>query len=72
MIDVGLKLAFYRKKLRFSQKEIAEKANISQTYLSQIEHGERMPSIEVLLNLCQVLGLELKLSKVKRSYKKRI
>ena len=36
-IQIGLKIAYYRKKNGLTQEQLAEKANISPGYLSQIE-----------------------------------
>jgi transcriptional regulator with XRE-family HTH domain len=40
-----------RRKKGFSQQELADKANISRTYLSQIESGGCNPTIELLENI---------------------
>lgn len=48
--NVGLKLV--RKRRGYNQKEVSNGAGLSQTYLSQIECGERSPSSEMLDRLC--------------------
>ena len=40
-----------RKKKNISQGELANKLNISQTYLSQIESDKKIPSMDLLQNL---------------------
>jgi len=44
-----------RIKKNVSQNEMAKKANITQTFLSLIEHGKRIPSREVLQRIAKVL-----------------
>lgn len=45
-----------RKNLK--QYELAEKAGISNTYLSDMENGRTTPSIKTLKKLAKVLGIE--------------
>ncbi len=40
-----------------TQKELAEKAGITQEYLSAIERGSRVPSLEVFLLLAKALEI---------------
>ena len=44
-----------REQLGISQKELAERAKISQSFLSDIEQGRCKPSIDTALRLAQVL-----------------
>ena len=37
-----------------SQKEIAEKLNISESNITNWKNGENLPSVEVLFNLCKL------------------
>ena len=39
-----------------SQKEIAEKLNISESNITNWKKGENLPSVEVLFNLCKLLN----------------
>jgi transcriptional regulator with XRE-family HTH domain len=39
-----------------SQEDLAGKANLDRTYISMLERGKRMPSIEVVRKLAQALG----------------
>ena len=39
-----------------SQKEIAEKLNISESNITNWKNGENLPSVEVLFNLCKLLN----------------
>ena len=44
-----------RRNARFSLRELAEKAGVSNPYLSQIERGLRKPSAEVLAQIANAL-----------------
>lgn len=48
------KLTKFRKENGFSQKQIAEKLNLSPSVISAYEKGERTPSVEVLLSLSYI------------------
>jgi transcriptional regulator with XRE-family HTH domain len=39
-----------------SQTELAEKAKITQTFLSLVEHGVRVPSYDVLHRIAEIIG----------------
>jgi transcriptional regulator with XRE-family HTH domain len=56
---IGLRLRSRRIALKMSQEEVAFKADISPTYLSQVEAGSRNPSLEALFNLANALTIEL-------------
>ena len=57
---IGLRIAFYRKQRGLTQKALAEKANLSTSYLSKIESsGTDMTfSMLSLFHLADALGLE--------------
>jgi transcriptional regulator with XRE-family HTH domain len=57
---VGLNLQELRKAKRLSREELAHRARIHQTYLSDLERGKRNPSVLVLDRLAQ--GLEVDVS----------
>lgn len=46
-----------REQLGLSQKELAEKAKISQSFLCDIEQGRCKPSIDTAIKLAQVLDV---------------
>jgi len=48
-MSFGTKVAEERKKLEISQKELAEKVDISPQYLNDIEHGKRNPDSDTLI-----------------------
>ena len=46
-----------REQLGISQKELAERAKISQSFLCDIENGRCKPSIDTAIKLAQVLDV---------------
>jgi len=57
--SLGKAVRFYRKQRRLSQAELAEKADISITFLSKIERGIKFPTSETLSGLANGLGVEV-------------
>ncbi len=61
MKNLGLNIAFYRKKKGFSQIKLAELVNISRTHMSRIETADCAVSLEVLFDICHALDIEPKI-----------
>ena len=59
-IEVGLNIAFYRKRAGMTQDVLAEKAGISRSHLSAIEAPNiiRPFSMEMLFNIARSLNVE--------------
>jgi len=53
--EVGKRIAQRRKEMGFKQFEVNEKADLSDKYLSNIELGKSIMSIETLMKLCTAL-----------------
>ena len=61
MLELGELIRSKRRLLRLSQREVAKKANISRSYVSELESGtRRTDSLDVLLNLSNALDLPMK------------
>jgi transcriptional regulator with XRE-family HTH domain len=58
---IGESIKNRRKELRITQPHLAELAQISVNTLYKIERGQGNPSLKVLNQLADVLGMELKL-----------
>lgn len=60
LINLGYAIAYYRKRKRLSQEEMAEKLAISRQHLGAIEapNMHRGLSIELLFRIADVLELE--------------
>lgn len=56
-MNIGQALLKARKDNGFRQKQVCNKVGISQTYLSQIETGRKIPSIDVINVLTEEYGL---------------
>ena len=48
-----------RKKLRLTQKKLAERVGLSAQHISRIERGELDIKLSTLMALCRELGLEI-------------
>ena len=56
---LGKNIKFFRLRRQFSQADLAEKANISITFLSSIERGNNYPQAGTLCNIVNALGIEV-------------
>ena len=54
---VGGNVRRYRKAACLSQEDVAHKAGLDRTYLSDIERGVANPSVNVLLGVAMVCGV---------------
>ena len=52
-----MKLGEIRAKKKLSQRALAERAKMSQTYLCNVEMGKADPSLSTLKRLAQALGV---------------
>ena len=57
--SVGKNIKFFRFRRQLSQADLAEKAKISITSLSDIERGNNFPQAKTLCNLAQALDVEV-------------
>ena len=55
----GKKIRDARKSMKLTQFELAEKINVSQNFLGDIERGLKLPSVPKLIVLSNVLNLSL-------------
>ena len=53
---LGKVISSLRQSAGLSQEELAERASIHRTYVSQIERGLKSPTIAILLKLSKALG----------------
>ncbi|GMB01664.1 helix-turn-helix transcriptional regulator [Pelosinus sp. IPA-1] len=52
-------LANFRKEKGWSQKELSDKAGVSQTYISELEAGKKQPTVLIAQKLATALGITL-------------
>ena len=55
--EIGRRIAGKRRKLLLTQAEVEAKADLSPRYLSNIERGRSIPSIDVLMQIADVLHM---------------
>lgn len=61
--EIGINIKKARKDKRLTQKELSEKVDISRNYISDIECGRYIPSVEKLLLISTVLEIDLNIFK---------
>jgi transcriptional regulator with XRE-family HTH domain len=57
-MNLGALLRQKRKERKLTLKVVAEKAGISEGFLSQIENDVNSPSVDTLVNICSAIGME--------------
>jgi transcriptional regulator with XRE-family HTH domain len=58
-VNLGSLLRRRRKEKKLTLKEVAEKSNLSEGFLSQIENNVKTPSVPNLVKVCDALGTEM-------------
>jgi len=58
IMDIGPYIRAARLRAHLSQEELAARAGINRTYLSQLENGRSSPTLEVLAKIALALGME--------------
>ena len=58
--EIGLKIAYYRKKKEYTQAQLAEKVGISTNYLGMIERGNKGKSFSLGTLFLIAQALEVK------------
>ena len=53
------KLKKIREQKKLSQSELAEKANVSQSMVAQIERGTKSPTVNLTIELAKALDVEV-------------
>jgi len=56
-LEIGSKLREIRISRNMSQKELAEKVNLTSGFISQMENNQIVPSITSFIQICEVLGV---------------
>lgn len=57
MVSLGENIKKYRQAKRLTQIQLAEQANMSRSYLADVERNRYNPSVETLTTLARVLGV---------------
>lgn len=61
--EVGKIVRHARENEKITQKKLAERIDISRNYISDIECGRYVPSVETLISIANVLNIDLNLLK---------
>ena len=56
-IMLGQRISHYRRERRLTQEQLAERADLSHSFLGHIERGSRIPSLETVLRLYRALDV---------------
>ena len=56
---LGKNIKFFRYRMEYSQADLAEKADISITFLSNIERGLKYPKPDILSQIANGLGIKV-------------
>ncbi len=59
-MEVGKRIAFFRSSKGYSVNKLANLSGVSQSYLREIELGNKNPTVDFLSVLCDTLGTTLK------------
>lgn len=57
---IGLNICYYRKFRCMTQIELAEQIEVSSNFLSQVERGSKYLSLDKLIKVAEVLGVDAK------------
>jgi transcriptional regulator with XRE-family HTH domain len=55
---LGEELRKARHAAGLTQEELSFRANVHRTYISQLEHDKKSPTVDVLFRLCDALGTQ--------------
>jgi transcriptional regulator with XRE-family HTH domain len=58
-IHIGEKILKKRREMGLTQSELARRAGIAQSTLSNIEKGKKRPQFDTMSAICRVLGLSI-------------
>lgn len=56
-VDIGTKIKDIRTKMGINQKELAEKVDLTPSFISQLENNQISPSLNSFLQICDALGV---------------
>lgn len=58
-MDIGKRITFYRTTKNYTVNKLANLSGISQSYLRDVELGNKNPTVETLSYVCDALGISL-------------
>ena len=57
--QLGMRIRFLRKRLGWSQEDLALEASVNKNYISDLENGRRNPSLDILERIAKALNITL-------------
>ena len=57
--QLGMRIRFLRKRLGWSQEDLALEANVNKNYICDLENGRRNPSLDILEIISYAFGISL-------------
>ena len=58
---IGERIRIYRNRLKLNQEELAEKAGLHNTYIGQLERGEKNATLESIEKVAKALDIPLEI-----------
>jgi transcriptional regulator with XRE-family HTH domain len=58
-MTLGSLLRRYRKEKKLTLKAVAEKAGVSEGFMSQVENNVKSPSLDTLMRICEAMHLDI-------------
>ena len=57
---IGEAIRRFRKRVKLSQEELAEKSDLHPVYVGELERGEEAASVSALLRIAKALGIHIR------------
>ena len=57
--QLGMRIKYLRRLKKMSQEDLALEAGVNKNYLSDLERGDRNPTVKVLEKIAHALGINL-------------
>lgn len=59
MKGYGNKIRHYRKLIKLTQEELADKLEVTKSYISKVENENTLPSVEMFVNIAEILNVDV-------------
>lgn len=59
-MDIGERIKYFREKKGITVNRLANISGVSQSFVREIELGNKKPTVDTLTDLCSALGVSLK------------
>lgn len=55
--DIGARIKYHRMRNQLTQEQLAELTDLSNVYISYLERGERLPSLDAIIKIANALNV---------------